>query len=135
MEARYYAERDPDIELMLLFNFILSKARSCNLYIPYTHEIYYGKRSESVSTSGSKKPKVAPRCLGVEVVSNGTGVVYEFSNSIVIIDANPALDSASSPGHQLESDEYTSSGVSASPLSSLYMIARPEAPSAPVIGI
>src|SRR5258708_40366225 len=100
---------------MRLFNFILSKARSCNLYIPYTHEIYYGKRSESVSTSGSKKPKVAPRCLGVEVVSNGTGVVYEFSNSIVIIDANPALDSASSPGHQLESDEYTSNGVSASP--------------------
>src|SRR5258708_4122604 len=90
-ETQTYTELDPDIELMRLFNFILSKARSSNLSTPYAHEIYYGKRPESVSDPSSKKPKVTPRCLGVEVVGNGTDVLYEFSNSIVIIDANPPL--------------------------------------------
>src|SRR5258708_11743616 len=89
---------DPDVDLMRLFNFVLVKARSSGLSIPYTHDIHYGKCPEQTEVPVTKDEPIRPRCLGVECVLTEDGNLgYEFSNSILIIDCNPSLAWKSTP--------------------------------------
>ena len=51
---------DPDVDLMRLFNFVLTKARAFGFSHPFTHDIHYGKHPEPIETSVSKDSPMKP---------------------------------------------------------------------------